>query len=330
MIHQLAPAFLCPGKTHLAGATWPYDSTSEAPQLTKHSKVTLFEQHGCGAVTHLHASNYLVQGDTFGKTWYNPAVRGLIIRVWYDGNTQPAIQMPFMDFFADIDCQSDFFSTVFFSKVRYSHNFRLPMPFRQHIKIEVENTTGYDMTGYTEIQWDTCSDLPEDCGYLHTEVHEGKALLPGDKIEVCDIKGRGAIAAHWLKLSAEDPLCANGERLCEGNHRFFMDGEDVPGMESQGTEDFYNYSWGFRDTGTDHYAAILRREDLPSGGAQIALLRCRDKDAIRFEMGCRGMIDYTQEYFSALSANPRHKGNQLHQFTADYKNCCYYYAIDRP
>ncbi len=324
---NLGPALLQKGKTGLLGATWPYDSRPEAEELKKKSRVTIFEQEGCGAVSHLHASNYIASGDEFGKDWRNQAVGQLVIRVYYDRETSPSIMMPFMDFLADIDYDSGFFSTVYFSKVKHSHNFRLVMPYREHIRIELENPTDLNMTGYTEIQWEAYGSLPANCGYLYADYRKGQALLPRDMIQLCDIRTQGAIAAHWYQVAADDPQCKNGERICEGNHLFYLDGEERPGIESQGTEDFYNYSWGFQDTQSDHYGAIIKRQDLEHGGSRIAVLRCRDRDAIRFEKSCRGVIDYTQEYFSALSKNPRHKNNNFHEFMADYKSCYYYYAL---
>ena len=65
-----------------------------------------------------------------------------------------------MDFLGDIQCESAYFSNLYFSKVKRSHNFRLPMPFREHIKIEVENTSSFDLWGYTEVQWEQVGAIP--------------------------------------------------------------------------------------------------------------------------------------------------------------------------
>lgn len=318
-------ALLSDAKTHLCGATWPNDSTPQAAELRKKSTVVLLETEGCGAVTHFHASNYLVNGDPYGSSWFNPIVKGLILRVFYDRCATAAIEMPLMDFFADVEYDSDFFSTLYFSKVKYSHNCRLVMPFRKHIRIEVENPTDSDMTGYAEIQWETVDKLPDNCGYLHVDYRQGKIHLPQNLLEVCDIKGRGSIVAHWLQVGSDHPSCKHGESICEGNHNFFLDGESVPSMVSQGSEDYYNYSWGFQETSAEYAAAILKRKLHESGGSTVAMLRCRDKDSIRFSKSCRGVIDYTQEYFSPLSVNPRHKKSNCFEFDADYKSCYYYY-----
>ena len=67
------------------------------------------------------------------------------MRVFYDRQATPAIEMPLMDFLGDIQCQSDLFNTVYMTKVKHSHNFRLPLPFRKHITM---NLTGYAGTSW--------------------------------------------------------------------------------------------------------------------------------------------------------------------------------------
>ena len=73
------------------------------------------------------------------KDFGSAPVAGLILRVFYDGRAHAAIEMPLTDFMGDIECKSRYFTTVFMSKVKESHNFRIAMPFRKHVTIEVEN-----------------------------------------------------------------------------------------------------------------------------------------------------------------------------------------------
>jgi hypothetical protein len=250
--------------------------------------------------------------------------------VFYDEETTPSIEMPFMDFLCDIECSSSFFHTIYFSKVKYSHNFRLQMPFGKHIKIEIENPTDSDLFGYMEIQWEIVPSLPENCGYLYVDYRTGTSHIPFDVIELCEINKKGAIVAHWLQIESEHPCCANGEMLCEGNNEIYLDSDHKPALEYLGTEDYYGYSWGFAETASDLYTVILKKDELCDGGSRIALLRCRDTDTIRFRQSCRVKMDYTQEYFSAISVNPIHKMQQYQQcgtkdFQAKYISSYYYY-----
>ena len=113
---------LTDAKTHLAPATWTLDKYPDAKTLKAHSKVVLLDVKGPGVVTAFHVSDQ--SGCDAGK---------LMLRVWYDAEQQPAIEMPLMDFLGNIEAKAKPFSTIYFSRVRRSHNFRLPLPFREGI-----------------------------------------------------------------------------------------------------------------------------------------------------------------------------------------------------
>lgn len=96
------------------------------PPLTAGTKVKIFEAQGPGVITLFHVS---ALGTNFGQGFDSEASQSVKIRVFYDGEQSPSIEMPLMDFLADIQCQSAYFQTKYFSKVKEAHNFRLPMPF---------------------------------------------------------------------------------------------------------------------------------------------------------------------------------------------------------
>ncbi|HAX95752.1 MAG TPA: hypothetical protein DCY35_04420 [Prolixibacteraceae bacterium] len=323
----LRNAILAEGQSRLCVSTWPYDKFPSAPELNAGSRVTIINVDGPGVISNIHVSNYVVKGhkldwvENSGET----AVAELQLRVWYDFETEPSIDMPFMDFLCDIQYSSNIFNTIYFSKVKYSHNFRLAMPFRKHIKIEIENTSEKDLVGYTEVQWEKLPQLPENCGYLFVDYRKGSKKIPHETIEIFNINRPGAIVAQWIDMEASDPACKKGEVICEANNEIYLDGDGEPTMEYQGTEDYYGYSWGFHGMQSDHYAAILN-EDEAGDRIRITLLRCRDTDKIRFQKSCRIVMDYTQEYFSELSQNPRHKTRTKRNIELQYRSCYYYYS----
>jgi hypothetical protein len=310
------------GMSHMVPSTWPYDKYPEMPELDAGKTVTLIDQAGPGVVSALHISNYydkkhILQGPE--------AALGLVLRVWYDHQPRPAIEMPLMDFLADIQTESAFFSTLYFSKVKHSHNFRLPMPFRQHLRITVENTSNLDLIGYCEVQWEEVEAIPPDCGYLLVDYRQGVMRVPQEPVMLWELSGPGSVAAHWLQFESDDPLCPGGELLCEGNQEIYLDGGELPALEYLGTEDFYGFSWGFKEVQSDFYAAILKRQDLPGGGARIALLRARAGDRVRFRRSCRLVLNYTHD--ANCNINPRvrdarEKGGIL----APYRSCVYWYG----
>jgi hypothetical protein len=302
-------------QSRLAISHWPYDNHPDLPELKPKSKTLMLDVDGPGVVTLFHASKY--HGGDQSQ---------LVLRVWYDAQKTPAIEMPWLDFLGDVEASTAHFSTVYFSHVKESHNFRLPMPFRAHIRIEVENPTTNGFGGYSDIQWEKLRALPEETGYLYADYRTGTPTIPAETIEVCNITGPGAIVAHWLQLQADIPEAIKSDYICEANQELYLDGSTKPQLEYLGSEDLYGFSWGMGGgIQSDHYAAITRMDRWKSGGL-FTLLRCRTSDRIRFDSGCRWVINYQQEFFSALSRNPRHQTGAKKSFPMPYRSCVYYYG----
>ena len=200
--------------THVVPSLW-----AEMPKLNAKTTVTILNVDGPGVVTTIHAS---ALGTDFGKGFASQEAQGVMIRVFYDGESTPSIDMPFMDFLGDIQCKSAYFTTVYTSKVKESHNFRLPMPFRKHIKIEVENPSDKNLIGYADLQWEQVASLPKNCGYLRTDYRNAK-MDPQQATVLFNINHPAKIVAHWLQYESEKSK--GGETICEANQELYLDGD---------------------------------------------------------------------------------------------------------
>ena len=311
------------GRSHLVPSTWPYDKYPDMPELSAGKTVTLIDQDGPGVVSGLHISNYYDKAG-FWKAPDPIVASALQLRVWYDGADMPAIAMPLMDFLADVEADSSYFSTAYFSKVKQSHNFRLPMPFRRHIRMEVTNPSSVDLFGYSEVQWEQVGNIPPECGTLQIDYRTGVMRIPQEPVTLWNIHTGGNVVAHWLQFESDDPRCPKGELLCEGNQEIYLDGDATPTLEHLGTEDFYGFSWGFQDVQSDGFAAILKRQELSGGGARIALLRTRTADRIRFNHSCRLVLNYQHDATNKIT--PLWKVQEQGGLLMPYRSCVYYYA----
>lgn len=306
-------------QSKLAISHWIYDKYPDSQEVTPRSKTVLMDADGPGVVTMFHASKY--QGGDQGT---------LILRVWYDREATPSIEMPFMDFLGDPEAKTAYFATVYFSHVKESHNFRLPMPFRHHIRIELENPTDSKFDGYTDIQWKKVKALPEDTGYLRVAYRTGTPTIPEETIEICNIAGAGAIVAHWLQIQADNPRTVTSDFICEANQEIYLDGSESPQMEYLGTEDAYCYSWGMAGgIQSDGFAAITRIDKWRSGGL-FTLLRCRAADKISFQKSCRWVINYRNEYFSTPEMTKQPRLHDPASFPMPFRSAIYYYGSHTP
>jgi hypothetical protein len=297
-------------KTHVVPSFW-----GQMPQLKAKTCLNILDVNGPGVVTMIHSS---ALGTSMGAGFNSEAVKSVMVSVFYDGETKPSIRMPFMDFFSDIQCESAYFSTIYFSKVKESHNFRLQIPFRKHITIKVTNTSDVDLVGYVDVQWEELSSLPENCAYLYTNYKSGN-INPDKPLTLFELNRPATIVAHWMQYeSAKSP---HGEVICEGNQEIYLDGDRTPTLNYLGTEDVYGYSWGYKGIQSDNFAAIIKQEDLNPSGSRIGILRCRERDTISFKQSCKWVLTYLTD-----PATIKTLGNT----PVPYRHCVYFYAKSQP
>lgn len=53
-----------------------------------------------------------------------------------------------------------------------------------------------------------------------------KTFLTARSLALCQINRPATIMAHWLQYESEKSV--RGEQLCEGDHQFFLDGNQKP------------------------------------------------------------------------------------------------------
>lgn len=319
--------------SRLARVCWPYDKYPDETQLRAGSSIVLLDADGPGVVTNIHSSDMRFLDDVMdSKSAREPdAYARVMMEITYDFHTVPDISVPLSAFFCDIDGRSDCYSTVYLSKVRYAHNFRLPIPFSRHIRIVLRNPTATDLFGYTDLQWKKTAALAGEIGYLRVAYSAGTVTVPEQTAVLCSLTGPGTVRAHWLALGTDLPEAYDGEYICEGNQEFYIDGASAPSLEYLGTEDVYSHSWGFAGTGGDGYAAIVRMDHPTPQRTEIAMLRCRTLDSIGFSHSLMVRLDYRDEFFAAASTNPLHRQGVFAtrrrvSFPLDYRSCFYYYA----
>jgi len=293
--------------THGVTAFW-----GGLPELDAKARITVLDVDGPGVITSIHVSAMSAAGI---QGFVSLPVAGLVIRVFYDGLSRPAIEMPLMDFVGDIECKSRYFSSVFLSKVRESHNFRIPMPFRKHVTIEVENPSDVKVTGYVELTYDAVDALPDETGYLRVDYRTG-SLSVRKANTMFGLDQAGVIVAHWLQYETEK--ARDGQLICEADQQLFLDGEAKPTLQSMGSEDLYGGSWGFVEPqGDGQYTSVLRNEKIGQEGSRIAVLRCRSRDAISFRNSCKWVLTWANDAWAA---------SKLGDSPIPYRHCVYYYS----
>lgn len=320
-------------QSKLVRICWPYDKYPDMQQLKAGMSVTLLDVDGPGVITNMHFSNFgLLDGVLFTESAKEAdAGERLIIEITYDDHAVPDISMPLYAFLGDPHGRCEFYSTIYFAKVKVARNFRLPVPFEKHIRIVLKNPTRTDLIGYVDAQWKKLDELPDDCGYLNVAYKDEEIRIPDEVAELANIEGAGTVKAQWLCLGTDLKLAWNGEYVCEGNQEYYVDGETIPSLEYLGTEDAYGHSWGLSSSSSDGYSALTGVCHPKEDWTEISMLRCRTEDSIGFQKSLKVLLDYSQDYFAKDSVNPFHKmgvfaERERTSFLMKYQSCMYYYG----
>ncbi len=295
---RMSLAQVCARRTGMVNGLWPHDAYPELPTLQPGATVTIADIKGPAVITCLHMAQFR---DPI-------AYRGVVLRIFWDHETRPAVECPLADFFADgLQGKSAFFSTPFMEKAPHSYNCYLPMPFRHQARIELTNETDRVLNGYSTVEYETLPDWPEDYGYLHATWDRRTVYIPREVLPLADLHGRGHYVGANLSITSTEPDFAGAQFVMEGNDEHFIDGEEHQSLDYLGTEDYFSFSWGFQQPFTGLHAGIthVNHEILPF---ELAVYRFRDGNVIRFEKSLRIQVNWAWEF---LRYGPETSARQL-------------------
>ena len=196
------------------------------------STVTLADITGPGTIQHIW--------NTTSPRWF----RRLIVRMYWDGEDAPSVEVPLGDFFCNGWCQCCMVnSAVVAVNPAAGLNAFWEMPFRARARITVENLWDQDCSFVYQITY-RLGDVPNDLAYLHAQFRRSNPL-PYKEVHTLagGIQGHGHYVGTYLAWQAN----SNGW-WGEGEIKFYMDGDrDHPTICGTGTEDYIGGSHNFEE-----------------------------------------------------------------------------------
>ena len=244
--------------------------------------VTLAEIEGPGALQHIWA--------TVTHHW-----RFCILRIYWDGQSEPSVECPIGDFFA---CGWNRYAQVSSLPVCVNpgsaFNCYWEMPFRKGCKVTATNISDERITVFYQIDY-ALTEVGEDRAYFHARFGRVNPLPYGDVYTILDgVEGKGQYVGTYM---------AWGVNSCgwwgEGEVKFYMDGDaEFPTICGTGTEDYfcgsYNFDVGKQNGGyrefTTPYAGlpqVIRPDGLYDSQTRFGMYRWHIADPIRFERDLR-------------------------------------------
>ncbi|WP_407353051.1 DUF2961 domain-containing protein [Luteimonas sp. R10] len=218
--------------------------------------------------------------------------RQSILRMRWDGEDAPSVEVPVGDFFAQ-------------GWGRYAHidslpvsvnpgsgfNSFWPMPFRERAELTLTNTAPERIQVYYQIDY-ALTAVPGDAAYFHAQFRRVNPLPYKEVFTIVDgIRGRGHYVGTYLAHGANSPGWWG-----EGEVKFYIDGDDAfPTIAGTGEEDYFLGSYAYlsrhpdgENRATDYttlYAGYHQIEDPDSDVDQrrFGQYRWHIPDPIRFE-----------------------------------------------
>ena len=201
------------------------NGNADARRLNPGETLMLADLEGPGRITHIWFT-------AFGNERGFP--RSAIIRMYWDGSENPAVEAPLGDFFAaghgmQVNVNSNRVATSSFGR---AYNSYWSMPFRKSAKITLTNESESESMGlYWYIDWEK-RKIPDDVPYFYAQYRQENPVEPGKDYLIADIQGKGHYAGTVLSVRASHPGWFG-----EGDDRFYIDGDTIPTRHGPGSED---------------------------------------------------------------------------------------------
>lgn len=278
--------------------------------------------HASGCINHI----WCTLADTnAGEAWVGEenAFRKIVIRMYWDGEENPSVEVPIGDFFGmgHAMCKNYVSAPLQMSpEDGKGFNCWFPMPFASNAKIEIFNECDNGILLYFYIDYEEYRSFPEgllrfhatwnrECptqGYDQGNMGNMEWLFGGeggtpDKIHLnttgdenyvlLEAEGRGHyvgcnVNIHNLRDSSKFdwPGC--------GDDMIFIDGEKwPPNLHGTGTEDYFNTAWcPYQEYDAPYHGILLGGKDNWKG--KISYYRYHIQDPVMFEKSIRVTIEH--------------------------------------
>lgn len=293
-------------------------------------KRVLADINGTGCIRHIYFTVVLPDKLFF---------RDVIIRMFWDGEKEPSVEVPIGDFFCISNCIVRHINSSLVvinpgRDIGWSNgcNCYFPMPFRKNARIEIENQNpskrASGISGFWfHIDYEMLEKLDADIGFFHAQFRrENPTLVEGEaetkrnarfwngknidgknNYRILEAEGQGHIVGLHLQINN-----IAGGWYGEGDDMIFID-DDVwpPRIHGTGSEEIFGAGACPRIEYSGNYTGYHLIENKNYAGLN-AMYRWYEKDPIRFQK----KISMTIEHGHANS------------FENDYSSVVYWYQSE--
>ena len=233
------------------------------------------------------------------QIWLTPTGtwRHLILRMYWDDQEQPSVEVPLGDFFCSAwGRYAQLSSLAVCVNPRSGLNCYWEMPFRTRCRMTVENISGKDCRLYYQVNY-ALTDVGDDAAYFHAQFRRSNPLpLASDHTILDGVAGQGQFVGCYMAWVPH-----RSGWWGEGEIKFFLDGDEFPTICGTGTEDYFCGSYdfdvgkengGYREFTTPYSGLhqVIQPDGLYNSQQRFGMYRWHVMDPIRFRDDLRVTI----------------------------------------
>ena len=243
-------------------------------------------------------------------------LRKLVLRAYWDGETNPSIETPLGDFFGVGHALASHFVSLPLSMIRApgrgdraGMNCYFPMPFASSALIELENQCDIPVRAlYYQIDYEEYLEPPKNQGRFHAwwnrenpckkVIHKdpkNEINLTGDEnYVILEAEGMGHYVGCVLSVDNFNAFHQNYNWFGEGDDMIFVDGERwPPSLHGTGTEDYFGAAWGFPcGQYSGPYTGVSLAGDVYEWSGKWSVYRFHLEDPVYFSKSIRVTIEH--------------------------------------
>lgn len=232
---------------------------------------TLLDIEGPGMVRHIWMTSHARKPEHY---------RNLILRMYWEGNDVPSVEVPYSDFFgmahgAAVPLETDL---VCMQEGR-GMNCYIPMPFARRARITLTNETDRDIDWlFYQIDFTLGDEVDDQTGRFHALFRRENPCPLGHDFTI--LETRGARGVYMGCIMGIRPL--SGGWWGEGEVKIYLDADrQYPTICGTGAEDYIGSAWGLGEHQTRFQGAPFNR------GGFVSMYRFHVPDPVYFQTGIK-------------------------------------------
>jgi len=246
-------------------------------------------------------------------------LREFVLRMYWDGESEPSVEVPLGDLFA---CGHGQWVKVNSLPIAVNPSGGLntywPIPFRKSAKITVENQHRERVQGFFYQITYALTPVPDEAAYFHAQWRRSLTTRDYPEHVIVDgIRGRGHYVGTYLAWTQ----LSNGW-WGEGELKFYLDGDgEYPTICGTGTEDYFGGAWGF-------YSERAREEPYSTAFLGLPLVRHIDNEVPKYGMYRWHIMDpirFKEDLRVTVQALGWYKNSKFQPLTDDISSTAVWY-----